>query len=217
MQQRPSLSISHSQFTGNSATGSGGAVMQEYGTCTIEASIFTSNSSSFVPNSATGAGAAEDSPFSGTMTNCTIANNSSRSHGGGVYQSAPAPTTPINLNFVTVTGNTAGSDNNGQGDGDGGGLFVSRGTMTNCTIANNSSSRHGGGVYGSPVPASSPSTLSRSRAIPPTAIIMARAMGAACTAWASNPTRATHRTFRIRNSIIANNTDWRATVELLRH
>ena len=106
------LTITDSQFTGNSSTNAGGAVNCNSGAqaCTVQRSTFASNSSTAL----FGGGAM--SFFNNgtkTLTNCTFANNSATSQGGGIL----ARSGPVSLNFVTMVGDRSDSDNNGSGDG----------------------------------------------------------------------------------------------------
>jgi len=67
----------------------------------------------------------------GTVTDCTVYGNSARNNGGGIYNSGT-------VTSCTVYGNSAGS---------GGGIYNYFGTVTNCTVYGNSTKYGGGGIY----------------------------------------------------------------------
>ncbi|MHC4464222.1 MAG: right-handed parallel beta-helix repeat-containing protein, partial [Planctomycetota bacterium] len=67
------------------------------------------------------------------LTNCTFTKNSANDSGGAMYSNSGNPA----LSNCTFSGNSAGN---------GGGLYQSSGTITSCTITENTASAHGGGM-----------------------------------------------------------------------
>jgi hypothetical protein len=131
----PTLQMSGSAFSMNSAATDGGAVYD------LSACPMTLTNCSISGNSATSGGGVaivEGSlSFTQTLQNCIISNNSGAdAPGGGILSSG-------NLQLInsTITGNSCG--------GSGGGVYNSQGTMTiqSCTISGNTSfNGNGGGV-----------------------------------------------------------------------
>ena len=74
-----------------------------------------------------------------TLTNSTISGNSAATNGGGIARAGLFSTMPVELNNVTITGNTADSDGNGSGDGGGAYREPNVGTLNfkNTIIAGN--------------------------------------------------------------------------------
>ncbi|MHC4477338.1 MAG: right-handed parallel beta-helix repeat-containing protein [Planctomycetota bacterium] len=68
-----------------------------------------------------------------TITNCTFSANLANNSGGGMYGNSGSPT----LSNCTFSGNSAR---------DGAGLHLSNGSVTNCTIVDNTASAQGGGI-----------------------------------------------------------------------
>jgi CSLREA domain-containing protein len=126
------LTIVNSSFTGNTSAIAGGAV-----NCNSGADDCTISGSTFSGNSATGGyGGGAISFFNNgikTVSNSTISGNTSNGDGGGIRAFGG----PVNLNFVTLAGNTADNDNNGSGDG--GGILRTFATvnLNNTIIADN--------------------------------------------------------------------------------
>jgi len=80
-----------------------------------------------------------------TIDNCTISGNVADTNGGGIYVSA-ANTTVSNCDVLENEANQAGSN------GGGGGIYISGDgkpavIITGCTINNNSTLKHGGGIF----------------------------------------------------------------------
>ena len=126
------VTISNSQFTGNSAADNGGAIYND-GTMTI-------SGSSFSGNMAGGDGGAIFNSGAMTISGSTISGGSAGSEGGGICASAPL--TIINS---TVSGNTAVL---------GGGIVAEDElTLRNSTVSGNTATSIGGGIAfaGTPV------------------------------------------------------------------
>ncbi|MHC4157102.1 MAG: right-handed parallel beta-helix repeat-containing protein, partial [Planctomycetota bacterium] len=74
-----------------------------------------------------------------TITNCIISNSTATAHGGGMYLCPPPyPYVSHTVANCEITGNEAVY---------GGGVYLSDGTLSNCTITENTASCSGGGVY----------------------------------------------------------------------
>ena len=88
-------------------------------------------------NTANSGGAVGIGDSDTTLTNVTLSGNSATVDGGALY--ANSATANVVLRSVTVTNNTADSDNTG-GTGNGGGIFASNGTWSiqNTIVAGNS-------------------------------------------------------------------------------
>ena len=107
--------ISRSTFSGNSA-GFGGAIAKlVLGNLNLSDSVFYNNAASGQTSSWGGAIYIFQNVGAATLTNVTLSGNSSENHGGGIVASV----TTTALNNVTITNNTADSDNDGNGDGGG--------------------------------------------------------------------------------------------------
>ena len=124
------LSLTRSTVSGNTTPAAGGGVDNIEGTVHIVDSTISDNSASLggggIVNS--GAGALF------TLTNSTISGNETNSSGGGILQHLGAT---MEMNNVTIWGNTADVD--GSGDSAGGGLKVGSDTvlLKNTLIAGN--------------------------------------------------------------------------------
>ena len=148
------VTIIHSAFSNNSATGSrGGGVANVGGTATITNSAFSNNSatadgggvfndgtltianSAFSNNSATAGGGVLNNNGIATILNSTFSGNSATNNGGGVTNSAGT---------LTIA-NSAFSNNSANF---GGGVINNSGTATilNSTFSGNSATAVGGGV-----------------------------------------------------------------------
>ena len=123
------LTVSNSIFSANVATNyPGGAIASTGGTVTVTDSSFSGNISSI-----SGGGAIYVSGGTLSMTSSTLSGNSAwSSSGGGVYNDGGT----ITLINSTLTGNTGGIYS-----------YFGTTTVTNCTVADNTSSGSGGGVY----------------------------------------------------------------------
>ena len=113
------LEIDGCVFSGNHTVNEGGGISLR----ASNARIMIKNSL-ISDNTATKRGGGIDYNFSCgdcvlNIINTTISNNRSNGHGGGIYNDSRGP---LNLNFVTITGNIADDDSNGTGDG--GGIFL---------------------------------------------------------------------------------------------
>ena len=94
-----SVHITSLKVSGNSATGSGGAIYNQNGLLTIESSTLDRNAAGFF-----GGGIfTSSSTSSATLTNVTISGNSAVSAGGGIYRSLGA----VTLTNVTISGNSS--------------------------------------------------------------------------------------------------------------
>ena len=133
----------------NNVTSSYAGGFYSQGTATITNSTITNNSAyrygggfyssgatvtnSTIANNSSNYGGGFHSNGTATITNTTITNNSSSGYGGGFYSSGNA----------TVTNSTIANNSSRQG----GGFKSSSATVTNSTITNNSSLYDGGGFY----------------------------------------------------------------------
>jgi predicted outer membrane repeat protein len=128
-----SLTIINSTISDNAATLLGGGVYQNAGTLTIEGSSIISNTSQN-----TGGGIAKSN---GTMDirKSVFAENTSFSYGGGVYGSSGA---------MTIEDSTVRDNRLNSAGGRGGGIFSdAEMTLTNVTVAGNTSLDDGGGIH----------------------------------------------------------------------
>ncbi len=134
--------ITHSSFSGNSAS-SGGAIEKFLaGDLVLDSSIFVNNTANF--QSPTSGGGAFHLSDTGNVAliNTTISGNHAMGNGGGIFNQSAT----LALNNVTVTDNTADSDNDGIGDG--GGIYRETGSVQvqNTIIADNFDTPGGTGM-----------------------------------------------------------------------
>jgi len=125
------VAVSNTTFSNNTA-GNGGATSFSDGGA-VSSSSATFNNCTFLSNSADGDGGGYSASGAGTRTfnNCTFSGNTANGNGGGIYA-----TGTVNLNFVTLTANTADNDNNGSGNG--GGVYNnSTLNINNCIVQGN--------------------------------------------------------------------------------
>jgi predicted outer membrane repeat protein len=123
------MRIERTVIGGNTAVVHGGGVYGSNTTVTIDDSTVRDNQLSGASSS--GGGIFNDAQM--TLTNVTVAGNTSIQDGGGIHSQDP-----MTLTNVTVSGNTAGN---------GGGILHTGGntmTLLNCTIANNTIGTGGG-------------------------------------------------------------------------
>ncbi|HYE13614.1 MAG TPA: DUF11 domain-containing protein, partial [Pyrinomonadaceae bacterium] len=116
---------------GNTAEWTGGAMNCNSGaiTCDISGSTFSGNN-------ATGGYGGALAFFNGgvkTVTNSTVSGNTANQDGGGIVSHSGT----LNLNFVTIAGNTCDNDNNGQGEGGGLQRVFATVNLKNSIIADN--------------------------------------------------------------------------------
>ena len=132
-----SLTVTNSQFSGNSASNSGGAINLQSDTVNVSNSTFTGNSA--------GSGGAiylfGNSTFttSGTITSSTFSGNTATFEGGAIAV--------VNLQggSATITNNTFNANQATGSTGAGGAIWIgSPTTLTNNTIAGNSAASGGG-------------------------------------------------------------------------
>lgn len=150
-----SMSITNSNFTGNSAIDGGGAV-QNGGVISISGCNFTNN----LTTDGLSSGGALSNQNGGqvTIANSVITGNSAPVHGGGIYYQPNAGTPFLVITNSTISNNISNSDNNSTGDG--GGLYQAGGapavTITGSTISGNIANAgepvgfgngRGGGIY----------------------------------------------------------------------
>ena len=125
------LTITHSDISGNTVTGDGGGIRSEGASLTITHSTISNNT-------ATGFGGGIDldpGTTTVTITGCTISDNSANS-GGGIESDAGT----ITITDTTISNNTT--------TGAGGGIQSTNAVfvITNSTISNNTASGNGGGI-----------------------------------------------------------------------
>jgi predicted outer membrane repeat protein len=131
-------SIAGSAFTNNQVLTStafygGGAIRLTRGVLTLANSLLANNISH-------GRGGALDvNGGQATLSNVTVTGNTTRRSGGGLYVQNDGLSDPatVNLNNVTMTDNTADSDNNNTGDGGGIGALDGTINVVNSIIAGN--------------------------------------------------------------------------------
>jgi hypothetical protein len=117
-QSTGTLTLNSSTISGNSATGSGAGIFNNYGTLTLNRSTISANNADDA-----GGGIYTDGPL--TLTNSTISGNSAGGNGGGIVGFDGS----ITLNNSTVSGNTTG--------GAGGGILSYNNlTLKNTILAN---------------------------------------------------------------------------------
>jgi len=125
-----SLTVDHSTFDANQASGWGGAIDSFDGHIDLLDSRFTGNSAGNT------GGAVSNSGGSGSISGCTFSGNHAGSTGGGgisVYSGA------LTIANTTIADNSSASP--------GGGMLVSGSvTLTNCTVSGNTAV-DGGGIY----------------------------------------------------------------------
>jgi len=131
--------ISGSQISGNTAKGNGGG-LQVDGTLTMTGSRVTGNT-------ANNNGGGMKIYAVTTLTNSTVSGNTATNGGGGIYDAAGyhVPQALLTLTGTTLSGNMATN----TGGARGGGIFTRYGNLSflNSTIAGNSASLYGGGIY----------------------------------------------------------------------
>ena len=153
------LSLSNCATLGNSSTTYAGGGIVNNATATLSNCNISNNTSNgpdietgVSPSTDKGMGGGIDSPFGTTLTltNCTLANNTASGdlgEGGGIYfdGTRDAFSGEITMTGCTLSGNVAGIE--------GGALDVGANvavSLTNCTLANNSSAAvstsHGGAI-----------------------------------------------------------------------
>lgn len=138
-----SLTITHCLFQNNTASGSGGAISMEGGNASVADSTFSGNS-------ALGSGAIEvfsNATFRVVMSidRCTFNGNSASSYSGGAIGVEDLNAgSSVTIRNSTFTGNTATAAN-----GQGAAIYIGAPpvTITNCTIAGNTTAGSGGAVY----------------------------------------------------------------------
>jgi Zn-dependent metalloprotease len=109
--------IKDSSISNNTSLDDGGGIRNDV-TLTIMNTTISGNSSH-----SAGAGIENHGPL--TITNSTISNNQAGGLGGGIYfgyNPVNVPTTPANLNNVTIVNNLVDTNNDGYGDG--GGIYI---------------------------------------------------------------------------------------------
>jgi Bacterial Ig-like domain (group 3)/FG-GAP-like repeat len=143
-----SFSVSGSSFTGNQATGSGGAIFNGFG------GTLTVANSTFASNSATGGngGAIDNANYYGCgttmVTNSTFyqntATNGGNGYGGAINNDGNGPCM-VTVNSSTVVGNSTDNSNPSDGFGGGGGgiysqyeLFLANNVITGNTVSGSS-------------------------------------------------------------------------------
>lgn len=119
------ITITDSTFQSNTANRGGalflgGSASQ---TTSVSGSTFTGNTAA---DDGTGGGAVLALTGTHSFTNSTFSGNTTNGSGGAIRNNS---TGTINLNFVTIAGNTA--DNNTNGSGDGGGIINAAGGTIN--------------------------------------------------------------------------------------
>ena len=160
---RGTVTISNSTFTGNKASaGVGGAIKILNSDLTVTNSTFTNNSAL---NSTIGNGGAiyidgaKGDNGKITIRGSTFTNNTATAYGGALFNNIYNNNQTLVENS-TFSGNTVGGGQNGQGaaiwsTGDpvlGGGIWTVNAnkttlTVSNTTIANNTASQQGGGIW----------------------------------------------------------------------
>ncbi len=110
-------------FIKNSASDSGGGMYSDSGNPVLSNCTFSRNSA------ANGAGLYQSS---GTITNCTFADNTAIAHGGGISSCSGL------ITDSTISGNWSGEN--------GGALYNCDGPVTNCIINENTAGQTGGGL-----------------------------------------------------------------------
>jgi len=150
-------------FDGNKAAGGGGAAFL-FG---YESDKYAIEGSTFVNNSTTDNGQGENGLGGGIrfgrnselkIENTTFANNTSTHQAGGLWSDGDAITT---INNSTFSGNTAGGvSDDGSLNGFGGAMTLfGNSTITNSTIANNSSGFVAGAIFSSDLPITVTNTI----------------------------------------------------------
>ena len=136
-------------FRGNRAAGQGGAVqawVYPPDQVLVSDTTFDSNQVILRPDGEAFGGALRLGNGKMIVANSTFVNNLARNQGGAVW--IGDDDTSVNLNNVTIAGNTAASTNGA--DGLGGGIMVAGGTLSvnHATIAGNQAGFMAGAIYG---------------------------------------------------------------------
>ncbi|MBD2578265.1 DUF4114 domain-containing protein [Oscillatoria sp. FACHB-1406] len=148
-----SIAITTSRFDGNKAAGQGGAIFlypySGHDTASISDSTIVNNSViKDAKGDSLGGGIRIGGGGGFTMTNTTVANNTSNNQGGGLWAGEGSP---IEITNSTFYGNRALSTNGINGEGLGGAMLLANNpptTITSSTIANNYAAFQGGGFWG---------------------------------------------------------------------
>ena len=129
------VTLTHVTLSGNTAEGDGGGISSAN-------SLSLSNSAVSSNTAGRDGGGIQISSGAAALTNLTLSGNSAAGDGGGIYV-AKFSSAVVDLNNVTITRNTADSDNDTTGDG--GGTL----TVRNSIIAGNfdTPNNAGGGVF----------------------------------------------------------------------
>jgi hypothetical protein len=142
----PSVSLTSTNFTGNSSNVGGGLSLTDFvGTLVIDGGLLSGNQAA--SHGGGGYGGAYSLFFNGT----TITGNHAAGNGGGWAVSANARSSARNISFVDVTieHNSAGSIESSANLGFGGGIYVPQGSvfvsLLDTVVAQNSA-RVGGGI-----------------------------------------------------------------------
>ena len=137
------LSVSDTTFTGNSATGVGGAIQSGRSGNTTDNVNLTLNGCAFTSNTGTNGGAVHlYGTGSLTATNTDFASNAGTGNGGAIYSYVDGATENVTLTDVTFDGNSA--------TGNGGAIYHSAGSKaswTGVTFAGNASGGRGDATY----------------------------------------------------------------------
>lgn len=115
---------SNSADSDNNGTGDGGAIHRAAGTLNLNNTITIGGSG--MANSAVNGGGIANAGGSLSKTSglLTVANNTAKNHGGGLYFTSGT----INIQKANIISNTANSDNSGGGEG--GGIYNAGGSLT---------------------------------------------------------------------------------------
>lgn len=136
--QAATLTISNTQFIGNAAAGSGGALSATFYTTSpvkITGCTFTSNVSSVASASNAGGGAVIIASGNVSMDKCTFTDNKTELSGGGALMiSAAASGTSYIVSNSVFTANTSGDTSPANGSA----LYLGKPTtVNNCVLYNN--------------------------------------------------------------------------------
>jgi VCBS repeat-containing protein/predicted outer membrane repeat protein len=150
LNQGGTVSLTDSTISGNSTNVSGGGVYNTSGTLTLTGSSLNNNSA----DSGSGGGIHSNGTSSVTLTNSTLDGNTAGSQGGAIYS-----TNAVNVINSTVSNNIANAEGGGVHNHSTGLL-----TLTNSTFHHNTSGSQGGGIFTSGLLNITNSTLSGNQA-----------------------------------------------------
>jgi predicted outer membrane repeat protein len=140
------VTVTDSTFSNNTTQGHGGAIFCQQAALNVSGSSFDNNSTTV--NDRHGGAIQLNTPLGTTqsaiLTDCTFTNNAAQSHGGAIFC--------LRYDLTMIRCTLDGNDSQ-RSDRNGGGLYLEAATaspktatLTDCTLSNNTSGRHGGGI-----------------------------------------------------------------------